>query len=371
MELGINGIRLVRNRSGVGRYTEYLLRCWEKIDHPFQRIKVYSPEAIDLDLPEKMENVVVPKTRGLPNAYWEQVQLPRAHGSRSLLFCPSYVCPLFTDCRIVLIHHGSYERYPLDFTWWQRKKSKALYKASAKKADRIITVSESSKRDIIEFYGIGPEKITVIPPGVDSRLFKPNGDSVFISRVRKKYLQEDIPYILYVGKFSRRRNILSLIKAFMSLKREKGIPHKLILVGADIKGEPVTKLIGKHRLEQDVIHLSHTAHEELVGLYQACDLFIYPSSYEGFGMPVLEAMACGVPAIAIKCTSFLEFADGVAYLAEDGSEESLHQALDKVLHDQAMREQMKKDGPPRSQDYQWDAIALKTMDILIQVSKSI
>ena len=366
MELGLNGIRLVGKRSGVGRYIEYLIKCWEFIEHPFDKIKVYTPRSVDIKMSSGIDNVVIPTH--MPNFYWEQILMPKAHGRNSLLFCPSYVLPFLAQGKIVLTHLGSYERYPDDFTLWQKRKSKAIYKASARKADLIITVSESSKRDIIEFYGVDPDKITVIPLGVDTGLFKPKDDELHHSMIRRKYTGQDVPFVLYVGKFSRRRNIPSLIKAFISLKREKSIPHKLLLVGTDIKGDPIKRLIRDEHLEKDIIHIHHTSHKELVFLYQACDLFIYPSSYEGFGIPVLEAMACGVPVITLRNTAFMEFANGVAYLANDGTPGILSDAIGRVLCDESMKERMRRQGPIRAKDYEWSNIASKTMDILIQMS---
>ena len=118
MILGVNGIRLVVKRSGVARCIEALLRSLDDVDHPFSEIRVYTPIPLDEDihLPRGATNVVLPTH--LPHALWEQVTLPRAHGRRGLLLCPSYVIPLFARCPTFLIHHGSYEGYPQAFDWW-------------------------------------------------------------------------------------------------------------------------------------------------------------------------------------------------------------------------------------------------------------
>ena len=120
MFLGVNGIRLVTIRSGVARYIENMLRCWAESEHPFDEIRVYTPQPVEpeLGLGPRVRNVVV-RSRA-PYGLWEQLHLPRRHGRDAILVCPSYVAPVFARCPILLVHHGSYEAYPRAFTWWRR-----------------------------------------------------------------------------------------------------------------------------------------------------------------------------------------------------------------------------------------------------------
>jgi len=174
--LGVNGIRLIGKRSGVGRAIEAILRCMDKVEHSFHEIRVYTPEPLDADvfLPSCARNVVLKSS--LPLGLWEQFILPKAHGNKDLLLCPSYVVPILARCPIFLIHHGSYEGYPAAFSWWALNKARLINTLSAKRATSISTVSEHSKKDITRFYGIKPEKIHVVPEGVDNRLFRPIHD---------------------------------------------------------------------------------------------------------------------------------------------------------------------------------------------------
>jgi glycosyltransferase involved in cell wall biosynthesis len=369
MILGVNGIRLVVKRSGVARCVEALLRCLDELEHPFTDVRVYTPTPLDAGtyLPRGASNVVLP-TR-LPFAWWEQVTLPRAHGRDGLLLCPSYVIPLFARCPTFLIHHGSYEGYPRAFDWWTLNKARAIYALSARRATAVSTVSEYSRRDMVRYYGMRADRIHVVPEGVDTRLFRPMTERAALARWRASVLGADVPYITYVGKPTERRNLSSLIRAFGALKSADRLPHKLLIVGADLPGaSPFRKVIAELGLEREVVVRGHVGHDEMAYVYNAADLFIYPSSYEGFGMPVLEAMACGAPVIALDNTAFPEFAGGVAHLLPDAKVETLVAGMRRVLRDEPLRRHMAEEGPRRAAAYDWRLIARRYLDLMIPLA---
>jgi glycosyltransferase involved in cell wall biosynthesis len=364
--LGVNGIRLVGKRSGVGRCIEAVLKCMATMDHPFREFHVYSPAPVheEVTLPACAKNIVLPSR--LPLALWEQFTLLRAHGDRNLLFCPSYVLPLLARCPTFLIHHGSYEAYPRAFSWWTLNKARVAYSLSAKRAGVVCTVSESSKRDMVHFYGLEPDRIHVVPEGVDTQIFRPIPQQERLAEWRKKLFGSDTPYIAYVGKPVERRNLTSLIKAFGLLKKEKRISHKLLIVGADLPGtSPLRQVIASEGLNREVVVLGYLSHQEMPLAYNSADLFVYPSSYEGFGMPVLEAMACGTPVITLNNTAFPEFAGGVAHLLDNADEATLKQGIDTVLSDQVLRERMSRDGPRRAAGYDWHIITRRYLDLML------
>ena len=369
MILGINGIRLVVNRSGVARCTEALLRNLDELDHPFTDIRIYTPAPLDdrTYLPARATNVVLPSHFSL--AVWEQVTLPRAHGRRGLLLCPSYVIPLMARCPTFLIHHGSYEGYPQAFGWWKLNKARAIYTLSAWLASGVSTVSESSRRDMVRYYWLPADRIHVVPDGVDTGLFRPIHDQEALSRWRTMMFGADIPCITYVGKPTERRNLSALIRAFAELKAKEYLPHKLLIVGADLPGtSPFRQVIAELGLEREVVIRGHVSHEEMVYVYNAAALFIYPSSYEGFGMPVLEAMACGASIIALNNTAFPEFAGGVAHLLPDARIETLVEGMRHVLGDQTLRQRMAQDGPRRAAQYDWRLVTRRYLDLMIPLA---
>ena len=371
MILGVNGIRLVGKRSGVGRCIEALINCFADMDHPFQELRVYSPAPIanDIVLPCCARNVVLPSL--LPLGAWEQFTLIRAHGDNDLLFCPSYVVPILARCPTFLIHHGSYEGYPQAFSWWGLNKARVAYSMSANRATVVCTVSEHSKREMVRFYGMKPEQIHVVPEGVDTRIFRPAQDLQSLTKWRVKVFGSDIPYIVYVGKPVERRNLSALIKAFGLMKKTKTIPHKLLIVGSDLAGaSPFRQVITTESLTNEVVILGYVNYQEMPLVYNSADLLIYPSSYEGFGMPVLEAMACGIPAIALNSTAFPEFAAGVAHLLEDAEVPTLQQGIETVLSDLDLRQRMSEEGPKRAARYDWRVIAKTYLDLMLPIINS-
>jgi glycosyltransferase involved in cell wall biosynthesis len=366
--LGVNGIRLVASRSGVGRAIEAILAAMSELEHPFDDIRVYTPAPVDdsVRLPPGARNVVLP-WRGA-GGLWEQLVLPWGHGNRGLLFCPSYVVPLLSRCPMLLVHHGSYEGYRHRaevFRWWPRAKARLIYSLSARRATVVSTVSEHSKRDIVRYYGIAPEKIRVIPEGVDTRLFHPIRERGLLAEWRIRVLGEDVPFILYVGKPTRRRNLPNLIKAFAQLKRERRLPHKLLLIGTALPGTSYAPLVSDLALTRDVVMVPYAAHDDIALAYNAGDVLVYPSEYEGFGMPVLEAMACGMPVIALDNTAFPEFAGGIAWLLPDGAVDTLARAIADLLPDAATRERMAREGPRRAAEYDWRLVTRRYLDLMV------
>ena len=364
MVLGVNGIRLTTQPSGVGRAVAAILECLAEGDHPFGAVRVYTPAPLhpDVSLPDEIDHVVLPSR--LPLGLWEQIVLPRAHGDDALLLCPSYVAPMVARSPILLIHHGSYEGYPEAFPWWTRNRARAIYTLSARRATRISTVSEHSKRDIVRFYGVAPDKISVIPEGVDTALFRPIDDPPRLARWRAERFGGDVPFFLYIGKPSRRRNLPALIRAFGLLKRETGMPHKLLLVGMSLPGSPVEPVIAEMGLEREVVTWGFASHEDIALAYNAATALAYPSSYEGFGMPVLEAMACGTPAVALDNTAFPEFAGGIALLLEDARVDTLKEALRAAAEDTAWRARAAQEGPARAALYDWGRVTGQYVELM-------
>jgi glycosyltransferase involved in cell wall biosynthesis len=373
MILGVNGIRLVRNRSGVARAIEAILHELDRPGSPFTEMKVYTPEPLEpgVSLPSSARNVVLGTS--LPYSLWEQVTLPRGHGTHDVLFCPSYISPWFARCPTLVVHHGSYEGFDRRaevYSWWPRVKARIGYQLSALTATEVSTVSDFSRRDMARFYGVNAERIHVIPEGVDTRLFRSLDDARQLRDWRVRVLGADHPFLLYVGKPTKRRNLPSLLLAFSRLRRNPAFRHKLVLIGMSLPGTSIDAEIHALGLRDSVVVVPHAPHAEVALAYNACSIMLYPSSYEGFGMPVLEAMACGAPVIALDNTAFPEFASGVAKLLPDADPRTLETAILELLSDEPERARMRHLGPQRAAAYDWSIVGQRYLDILARLARS-
>jgi glycosyltransferase involved in cell wall biosynthesis len=282
------------------------------------------------------------------------------------------VIPLLARCPTLLAHHGSYEGYSeaaQAYALWPRVKARLMYQWSARRATVVTTVSQSSKRDMVRFYGLAPDRIHIVPEGVDTRLFRPIRDATLLSGWRRRVLGQDTPFILYVGKPTRRRNLPGLLRAMARLKRERELPHKLLLIGTALPGTSLDAEIASLALQDEIVRIGYASQEELALAYNASEMFVYPSSYEGFGMPALEAMACGTPVIALNNTALPEFAGGVAHLLPDALPETLAEAIAGLLADADKRQRMARCGPERAAAYDWRIVSRRYLDLLEGLAK--
>jgi glycosyltransferase involved in cell wall biosynthesis len=193
---------------------------------------------------------------------------------------------------------------------------------------------------------------------VDTRLFRPLEDRAALARWRREVLGADVPFLSYVGKPTERRNLAALIRAFALLKARQTVPHRLLIVGADLPGDsPFRQVIAELSLEREVVVRGHASHAEMVSVYNATDLLVYPSSYEGFGMPVLEAMSLGIPVIASRRGALPEVVGDAGVLVASEDAESIANALEQMLADDGFAETLGRRGLERSRQFRWDRTA--------------
>ena len=222
-------------------------------------------------------------------------------------------------------------------------------------ADAIVAVSECTKRDAIRIYGVPEEKITVIYNGVDAR-FRPVGDPESLRRARATYNLPEA-YILYVGTIEPRKNLVRLLEACHTL-RQQGYPHRLVIVGA--KGwlyQPVFDKIAELGLESEVIFPGFIADEDLPAVYAGASLFAFPSLYEGFGIPPLEAMACGVPTLVSDTSSLPEVVGDAALQVPPTDVATIKAGMERILTDPALARDLAAKGPERARLFTWEKAA--------------
>jgi glycosyltransferase involved in cell wall biosynthesis len=268
---------------------------------------------------------------------------------------------------VVTIHDLAFKIFPQHFTKKDLMKLNGLADMAIKNADKIIAISNSTKDDIIRFYPkINREKIAVIHNGFDSELFGQKVSQEKSSKILRNYNLEAGTYLLYVGAIQPRKNLGVLIDAFEKAK-EKNPDLKLVLAGAPAwKSENTFEKITHSPFKEDITVTGNLSFENVSILYQNALMFIFPSLYEGFGIPILEAMASGMPVILAKNSSLPEVGGEAAlYFATENSAE-LASCINKIIEDKVLRENLIRKGLEHCKNFSWEKCAQQTLDILLK-----
>lgn len=283
-----------------------------------------------------------------------------------------FTAPPFCPCPVVVsIHDLSFEHLPHTFHRRSRTQLRLTVRHSAKRAAKILTLSEHTRRDVIETYGIPPERITAIPLAAP-RHFSPVEDNRELQRVRHNY-GIDGPYILSVGSIQPRKNLARLINAYASLRgkyAEAELP-KLVLVGkrAWLYDETMRALT-QTGLKESVILTGYVPEPDLPTLYSGALCFVYPSYFEGFGLPPLEAMKCGAPVIVGNQTSLPEVVGDAALTVDPYDVSSIAAAIERLVKDSDLRRELSVKGRSRAETFDWSETARRTLQIYEQVGKT-
>jgi len=367
---GFNALRLAGQRFGIGRYIEYVLKHMNPILQPDERVVVYVREPWDkesIGLSDAFEVRVLPSR--LPGVWWENLVLSRHWRETDVLFCPSYTVPLTYRGKLVVATHSVNEILPGAHSFWYQLTYRQRNKLSARKADAVIVPMPSAKADVEKLYGIPPEKIDVVPEGVDDA-FVPLEDEQALREARLRYLGSDSPYILFVGKFSHRRNIPALVTAFAEVKHRNGIPHKLLLFGKNVHNLPLKQMAADLGVADSVVELNVPLadHRDVIPVYSGADLFVHPTAYEGFSLTICEAMACGAPVITVGRGAVGEIVDGAALTVDEPTPELLADAMHRVLGDSELRASLRARALERSKLFRFSECARGTLEVLRRVA---
>lgn len=276
---------------------------------------------------------------------------------------------LFKPCPTVVVIHDLIEfNVKSKFSRLRIFYRKISYPVTAKRADRIITVSENSKKDIIRFCKVSPEKIDVIYNGVDPRFHLL--DNKEILKILKKYKLPE-KYILFVGTIdSPGKNCINLVQAYYKLKRKKGFERKLVLVGK--KGFGFEKMVLKIQelsLKDDIFLLGYVPDDDLPAIYNGAEVFAFLSLYEGFGLPIIEAMACGVPVITANTSCFSEIVGDAGILVNPFNIDEIAGSILNVIISKDLKERLRFKGIERAKNFSWTDAAEKTLDVFKKLSK--
>jgi glycosyltransferase involved in cell wall biosynthesis len=266
---------------------------------------------------------------------------------------------------VVTIHDISFEHYPQFFSPRDRLILKTLVPLSARRAAHILTVSQHAKREIVERYGLSPDKITVTYEAAGEQ-FRPIADPASLQVVRAKYGIGDSPFALALGNLQPRKNIARLVEAFAQYRSP--LPTSLVVAGkAQWRESEVFRAVQRAGLAGRVIFPGYVDDADLPALYSAATVFVYPSLYEGFGLPPLEAMACGTPVISSNAASLPEVVGDAALLIDPNDTAALAQALHTVLAEPALHADLRRRGFDRAAQFSWQRCAAETLAVYRQV----
>jgi glycosyltransferase involved in cell wall biosynthesis len=282
-----------------------------------------------------------------------------------------FTAPPFCPCPVVVsIHDLSFEHLPQTFKRRSRTQLRLTVRHSARRAARIISLSEHGRRDIIETYGITAERVSAIPLAAPAH-FAPVQDNRELQRVRHNY-GIDGDYILTVGSIQPRKNLARLVQAYASLRGNKSADKlpKLVLVGkSGWLYDETLRALKETGVADTVVLTGYVPQEDLPALYSGALCFVYPSYFEGFGLPPLEAMKCGAPVIVGNKTSLPEVVGDAALTVDPFDVEAIASAMQRVIESPALREELSIKGRARAETFDWRETARKTLAIYQEVAQ--
>jgi len=308
--------------------------------------------------------------RGKSRLLWDFVRLPREVKKLSLdaVIFPKNIAPILTGClSFTVVHDLAYfdrdlNAYPALDTMYMR----LMVPNSVRRSTGIFAVSESTKRDIIRYTGCAAAKITVTYEAAN-KMYRRITESEPLKSVRLRYGLPD-EYIMYVGSLSPRKNIIRLFEAFARIRSK--VPHKLVLTGSKSwKDSAVLDTINQLGLGHHICKLGYVEPGDMPVLYNLADTFVYPSLYEGFGLPILEAMQCGCPVVASNATSLPEVAGDAALLIDPLDIDALADAIYRALTDNQLRKQLIKSGIIQAEEFSWENTARIMLEKIRQSCK--
>ncbi|HEX6290760.1 MAG TPA: glycosyltransferase family 1 protein [Herpetosiphonaceae bacterium] len=358
-------------QAGVSEYIDRIMRQLWTIT-PDDRWTVYAPPGVTRALLDAPAHVALhpsrlPTTNPLARIAWEQIVAPAVlrHDRPAVLLCPLNVVPLLAPCpTVVTVHDLAFLRFNLHRPAKRRYLS-LLTRLSVRHAAHVITVSEFTRREVLELLNVPPDRVTAVPNGRKAE-FAPV-DEATIERFRQ---QKGLPprFLLSVGTLEPRKNIATLIRAYAQARDRLDLP---LLIGGG-KGwlyDEIFALVRDLGLEQDVRFIGFIPRDELQVYYAAARAFVYPSLYEGFGLPLLEAMAVGTPVVASDAGASIEVAGDAALIVPATDAARMADALMRVTDDAALRDEMRAKGLAQARRFSWERAAQETLGVLRRVAR--
>ncbi len=377
MHIGIDYTAAVRQGAGIGRYTRGLANALLELDHENEYVLMVAGRGAAPPGPEQFPRNV--RLRNLPLTdrhlaiLWHRLRVPlpveALVGRVDLFHSPDFTLPPAWCARtLVTVHDLSFLRYPQGADRGLRAYLTAAVPRSVRRADHVLADSQNTREDLIGLLGVPADKITVVYPGVEAR-FRPLDDPATLSAVRERYRLPE-RFILHVGTLEPRKNLERLVEAYALLPQRGISTHEVGLVLAGGRGwlyEGVFKVVERLGLGDLVVFTGFVRDEDLPALYNLADLLVFPSMYEGFGLPPLEAMACGTPVVASNTSALPEVVGEAGLLVSPTDVQALAEAMVSGLQDEGLRARLRARGLEQARRFTWAQAAQETLRVYRRV----
>jgi len=374
LRIGINTIFLISGKGGgIERYTRNLIKALKKIDKENEYIIFTNRDNTgSFELSSNFQEYFSPVSARIRPAkiLWEQLILPFQLKRKKIdvLLSPGNVAPLFPPCPSILIIHDLLPFvWPENFNKVELYSLKALIRLGAQKATKKITVSKNSQKEIVRYLKVPMEKTAVVYPGCDEIFLY--GQISQEEKSIKRPLGIDGGFILCTASTRPYKNLDRLLVAF-SLLKKGGLEHRLVIAGLPGRNHrSILNMIKALELEESVVFTEYVSDKELLALYSTASVLVYPSLYEGFGLPVLEAMACGTPVAASNTTSLPEVVGEAGRLFNPYDPEEIAEAVYQLIKDTALRNIYIAKGRERVNSFSWEKTTEEMLSIFTLAAK--
>jgi glycosyltransferase involved in cell wall biosynthesis len=347
-------------------YIRNLLNHYARLDRDSEFIAYVSKPWAAQEIPDRFEKRMV-SSNPFRRLGWD---IPlRIRRDQPDLLHVQYTAPLACNVPLVVsVHDVSFLEYPQYFTRFRAAQLKLTVKRTVEAAARVLTPSDFSRDAILRHYNIDPDKVRVIPNGVSS-LFHPIERQVAAAAVERKFNIHG-PFVLTVGDLQPRKNHLGLLHAFEKVVRAHSqLQHRLVFVGKETwYSKELHRAVAASSVADRVDFTGFVEDAELLQIYGACDLFVFPSFYEGFGLPILEAMACARAVACSNLTAMPEVADGAGILFDPHSVDEMARAIGDVLLDSELKGRLERLGTHRAAQFSWEQAAQRTLEVYYDVA---
>jgi glycosyltransferase involved in cell wall biosynthesis len=362
MIIGIDASRALKpHRTGTEVHNAEIIKHLVKIDskNTYRLYANREPEGDMLNLGPNVEWRIMPFPRGwtLFRLSWEMLIKPP-----DVLFIPAHILPIIAPKRsVVMIHDIGFDHFPELYKWTDKLYHRYAVRFAKLFASHILTPTEFTRQDLHQRHKIPLHRMTAVHHGFDSQQFHP------IQGNESSPVKE--PYFYFVGRLEYKKNISRMLKAFAIFKERTGLPHKFILAGRPSYGyTEIEKTLGDlSSLKNDITFLGYTKQEEATRYLRHAEALVFPTLFEGFGLPVLEAFASGTPVITSNTTSLPEIAGEAALLVDPTKVETIADAMQKLAENPELRNRLREKGHKRYKNFSWEKAAHETLAVLEKV----